>query len=244
MREERGVSLLEVLFGAEQNLDDPASAHPAVYALQCALAAQWASVGIRPHAVVGGGPGALAAAQVAGAISLEEGLRLAAAHGALEANPEGGALGGLEAALAAVAPEAPSASLVNGATGRVTESVDEIRADYWRTQARDPVEPGACAKTLAQLGIDIVIEVGADAALGPDLGDAWPESSDAPMVLSTLACPPAEGASPETGDGFVSAVAAAYDAGLDLAFAGLFAGEARRRVALPTYPFQRKRHWF
>ena len=42
----------------------------------------------------------------------------------------------------------------------------------------------------------------------------------------------------------MNAVAAAYDAGLDFAFAGLFAGEARRRVALPTYPFQRKRHWF
>ncbi|MCY3647461.1 MAG: SDR family NAD(P)-dependent oxidoreductase [Chloroflexi bacterium] len=244
MREARGASLLDVLFGAEQKLDDPAWAQPAVYALECALTAQWASIGIRPNAVVGSGPGALAAAQAAGAISLEEGLRLASAFGALEASPDEGALEGLEAALAAVSPEAPSGSLVNGVTGRVVESADELGADYWRSQGRDSVEPAACAKALAQLGVDIVIEVGPDAALGPALGEAWPDSSDAPAVLSTLACPPAEAESSEPRDGFMNAVAAAYNAGLDFAFAGLFAGEDRRRVALPTYPFQRKRHWF
>ena len=244
MREERGASLLDILFGAEQDLDDPAWAQPAVYAIECALAAQWASVGIRPNAVVGSRPGGLAAAQAAGAISLEEGLRLSAAFGVLEASPDEGALEGLEAALAALSPEVPSGALVNGVTGRVVESADELGADYWRTQARDPVEPGTCAKALAALGVDIVIEVGPDAALAPALCEAWPDSSDAPVVVLTLECPAAEGASAEPGDGFMNAVAAAYDAGLDLAFAGLFAGEARRRVALPTYPFQRKRHWF
>lgn len=244
MREERGISLLDVLFGAEQNLDEPACARPAVYALECAIAAQWASVGIRPNAVVGSGPGGLAAAQATGAITLEEGLRLAAAFGALEASPDEGALEGLEAALAAVSPEAPSGSLINGVTGRGVESVDEIGADYWRSHDRDALDPAACAGTLAQLGVDIVIDLGPDAVLGPALDEAWPDSSDAPVVLSTLACPPAKGESAEPGDGFMNAVAAAYDAGLDLAFAGLFAGESRRRVALPTYPFQRKRHWF
>ncbi len=244
MREARGASLLDVLFGPEQKLDDPGWAQPAVYALECALAAQWASIGIRPNAVVGSGPGALAAAQAAGAISLEEGLRLALAFGVLEASPDEGALEGLEAALAAVSPQVPSGSLVNGVTGRVVESADELGADYWRAQSRDPVEPGDCAKTLAQLGVDIVIEVGPDAALAPALCEAWPDSSDAPAVLSTLACPPAEAESSEPRDGFMNAVAAAYNAGLDFAFAGLFAGEDRRRVALPTYPFQRKRHWF
>ncbi|MXW29533.1 MAG: SDR family NAD(P)-dependent oxidoreductase, partial [Chloroflexi bacterium] len=43
--------------------------------------------------------------------------------------------------------------------------------------------------------------------------------------------------------GFVETVAGAYEAGLPLSFPGLFAGESRRRVALPGYPFQRRRHW-
>ncbi len=43
--------------------------------------------------------------------------------------------------------------------------------------------------------------------------------------------------------GFAETVAGAYEAGLPLSFPGLFAGESRRRVALPGYPFQRRRHW-
>ena len=43
--------------------------------------------------------------------------------------------------------------------------------------------------------------------------------------------------------GFEEAVAEAYAAGLEVGFAGMFAGEARRRVALPGYPFQRRRYW-
>ncbi|MYB52718.1 MAG: SDR family NAD(P)-dependent oxidoreductase, partial [Acidobacteriia bacterium] len=39
------------------------------------------------------------------------------------------------------------------------------------------------------------------------------------------------------------AVAEAYQAGLPVRFAGLFAGEARRRISLPSYPFQRERYW-
>ena len=43
--------------------------------------------------------------------------------------------------------------------------------------------------------------------------------------------------------GFLQAVGKAYEAGLPIAFAGLFAGEDRRRISVPGYPFQRRRHW-
>ena len=39
------------------------------------------------------------------------------------------------------------------------------------------------------------------------------------------------------------AVAGAYEAGLPVSFAGLFAGESRRRIALPGHPFERRRRW-
>ena len=43
--------------------------------------------------------------------------------------------------------------------------------------------------------------------------------------------------------GFADMVARAYEAGLDISLAGMFAGESRRRVEIPGYPFQRRRHW-
>ena len=45
------------------------------------------------------------------------------------------------------------------------------------------------------------------------------------------------------GDGFVEAVSDAWEAGLELRFEGLHAGELRRRLSLPTYPFERRRYW-
>lgn len=42
----------------------------------------------------------------------------------------------------------------------------------------------------------------------------------------------------------VEAVARMYEAGLELDFAGLFAGEMRQRISLPHYPFQTRSYWF
>ena len=228
LREERSASLLDVMFGrtdSEGALDDPAWTQPATYALECALVALWASVGIRPSAVVGQGLGELAAAQAAGVFGLEEGLRFAAARA-------GERLEGI-----AVAP--PALALVSSVTGRVMEEGDALDAAYWQRQARESVAFDRCVATLAELDVQVVVEIGPGAVLGPMVASAWPESADgtgAPVVLSSLG-------TLKDDDGFMEAVAGAYEAGLAVSFAGLFAGEARRRVSLPGYPFQRRRHW-
>ncbi|MCY3576464.1 MAG: SDR family NAD(P)-dependent oxidoreductase [bacterium] len=85
-REERGSSLLGVMFGrpdAEGDLDNPAWTQPAIYALECALTALWSSLGVRPSAVVGHSLGEFAAAHTAGVLSLEDGLRFVAGRGKL-----------------------------------------------------------------------------------------------------------------------------------------------------------------
>ncbi len=245
-RLDRAASLLDAVLGragVEEELNDPGWALPAVYALECALTAQWASVGVRPSVVVGHGPGAVAAARAAGLLSLEEGLRLAVALGALRKTRSKTALEALEAALAGVAAATPSVSLVSDVTGSVVESAAALDLEYWLCQAEDQLDLSGCAKTLAGLEVGVVVENGPSPIAGRRIGDVWPGSAGAPVVLSTLGSPPGNGSSPGPGEGFVRAVAGAYEAGLDISFAGLFAGEVRRRVSLPGYPFQRRRHW-
>ena len=56
LRQERDTSLLDVMFGRAgdaADLDDPAWSYPAIYALECALTALWASMGIQPSVVFG-----------------------------------------------------------------------------------------------------------------------------------------------------------------------------------------------
>ena len=84
--EERGISLLDVMFnrnGAEGLLDEPKWTQPAIYSLEAALTALWASVGVRPDVVVGHSLGEIAASQAAGVFTLEQGLRFASARGTL-----------------------------------------------------------------------------------------------------------------------------------------------------------------
>ena len=75
-RAERGASLLDVMFAqGEGNLNDTAWAHPALYAIECAVTALWESLGVRPDVVVGHSVGEFAAAHTAGMFGLEDGMR-------------------------------------------------------------------------------------------------------------------------------------------------------------------------
>ena len=152
------------------------------------------------------------------------------------------ALDPLEAFIGGMAVEPPSlAALVSNVTGEVVGPGELLDGAYWRRHARQPVAFAGGVRTLADLGVDVVVEIGPHSVLGPMASLAWPQQANAPVVLSSLLRPPRGEAEPEAG--FVDAVAAAYEAGMDVSFAGLFAGESRRRVPLPGYPFQRTRFW-
>lgn len=71
-------SLLEELGRAEADsrLQQTEIAQPAIFAMQLALVALWKSLGVEPTAVVGHSVGEIAAAYVAGILSLEEGARI------------------------------------------------------------------------------------------------------------------------------------------------------------------------
>jgi acyl transferase domain-containing protein/acyl carrier protein len=74
-----GWSLLEKLTADEQNsqLQGTQFGQPAIFALQVGLAALWRSWGIEPAAVLGHSAGEMSAAYIAGALSLEDAVRVA-----------------------------------------------------------------------------------------------------------------------------------------------------------------------
>ena len=329
LRDERDGSLLDVMFGragSDGDLDEPKWKQPAIYALECALTALWSSVGVRPDVVFGHSLGEIAAAQAAGVLDFEDGLRFAAARGTLigalpgagamaavfapgprvqaaldEHNAGSGgdgvciaadngahqvvsgpeadidavvarfeseevrarrlrkspayhsamvepALDDLEAVLSTISFSPPAVSFISNLTGRAVERDETLDAAYWRRQAREPVAFRACVETLAALGVDTIVEIGPHAVLGPMALLARPEPArgvaNPPVALASLRRPSDSTPGPAGGDAFVEAVAQGYEAGLPIDFEGLFAGEVRRRISVPSYPFQRRRHWF
>ncbi|WFB10770.1 SDR family NAD(P)-dependent oxidoreductase [Streptomyces sp. LX-29] len=86
-----GISVVEELRrgAADSRLDDTAVLQPAVFAVQIALAALWRSWGVEPDAVVGHSLGEVAAAHVAGALSLEDAVRVVCERSRLMSRIEG-----------------------------------------------------------------------------------------------------------------------------------------------------------
>ena len=64
-----------------------------------------------------------------------------------------------------------------------------------------------------------------------------------PAVLPDPGTPEGDGSTRNGDAAFVQVAARAYEAGLSIGFAGLFAGEKRRRISVPSYAFERRRYW-
>ena len=145
VRQARGASLLDVMFGregAQGDLSDAAWAVPALYSLECALTALWADVGVRPHVVMGMGAGELAAAQAASVLSLEDGLRIALARGDMVSN--GGDSSGMEAALSGVTFSQAAVAMVDSVTGASIDPARTVeRGALGRAGARGRAVAGA-----------------------------------------------------------------------------------------------------
>ena len=234
--EERGApTLLDVMLGrtdTEADPRDPAIGQPAIFALQCALTALWSSAGVRPSAVCGSGAGELAAAWTARVFGLEDGLRIAAARGRAQPALDGtrrhndDPLNDLESVASQATVSPPALAFVSQATGRALATDHVLDGAHWREQARAPENPERCARALADLDVDLILDIGPRPESVLTAPAAWPGPADRPAAA------------------FAERVAQAYAAGLPVSFAGLFAGEDRRRISIPDYPFERKRHWF
>ena len=133
------VPLREVMWGGDaESLRDTGFAQPALFVLEVALAALWRSWGVTPDVVLGHSVGEIAAACVAGALSLDDAACIVAARGELMARlPAGGAMVAVGAGEADVTPmlgadvsiaavNAPNAVVLSGERAAVGAVADRL----------------------------------------------------------------------------------------------------------------------
>ncbi|WP_167450028.1 beta-ketoacyl synthase N-terminal-like domain-containing protein [Streptomyces hyaluromycini] len=192
------------------------------FALQFALSTMWQSWGVRPRAVLGRGTGELVAACAAGVMDMSTAL------GFLVAGTE----------FARTVPEAalrvPSLRVLTATTGGPLTKQEALSAAHWAGVASARARPDA--------GIDELMAQGHDGYLGIG-AEATDDAMAARLVSSDRLHIPFPSSS-DPWDVLAHALAELYEAGLDVDWKGFDRGyRSTRVVAVPTYPFQRKRYW-
>ncbi|MET8981212.1 SDR family NAD(P)-dependent oxidoreductase, partial [Streptomyces sp. NPDC004539] len=302
-------SLTEVLRG-QGDLERVDVVQPVLWAVMVSLAALWSACGVTPDAVVGHSQGEIAAAVVAGALTLQDGARVAAlrsrtltalsGRGGMVSVAEAGSavrarLATWDGRIDVAALNGPAATVVAGDddaldellaacerdgvrarrvavdyashSTHVTAVEDELRAllapvaprpattpfhstvtpgpidttlldaGYWYRNLRHTVRFEEATHTLLDTGHTLFIEVSPHPVLTHALQDTLDAHPAPAAVTGTLR---------RDTDGprrFIEALAEAYAHGAPVDFTALLAGTGARRTELPSYAYQRTRHW-
>jgi amino acid adenylation domain-containing protein len=202
------------------NDDAPTSQRVTLLTFQFALAELWRSWGIVPETVLSYGGGVYAAAVAAGSLGLAEAFALCAQR------PVEVKLRELQTDM--VCPHSgrlwPKATLPDLDFASISESDREINDDARRT--------------LVEQRHDTIIVFGSDVAA--QLNDTSSAVADEMQTFGRL---PLLTDGDEDLEGLLDSLAHIYVKGFDVDWFGFDSGFARRRQILPTYPFERRRHW-
>jgi acyl transferase domain-containing protein/thioesterase domain-containing protein len=249
-----GWSLVNVLRGGSRtdegapDLDGVDVVQPVLWAVMVSLAAVWRSYGVVPDVVMGHAQGEIAAACVAGVLSLEDAAQVVALRSQ--------ALVELSGLLGTVSSDHASHLVqVEGVRDRLSELLvmvtprvaeiewlptlagqDPVAADgeYWCENLSRTVEWAPTIGVLSDRGCTAFVEVSLDLTGVQDCVDAVGSSA---VVVGWLR--PGEG-----GVGrLMMSLAELHVQGVSVDWRAVFAGSGGAVVELPTYAFQRQRYW-
>lgn len=129
----------------------------------------------------------------------------------------------------------PTIPLICNVSGNVLPANAKTDADYWTAHIRQPVAFADSIDRLQELGCEFVLELGPQGHLTRMAAANW--KGPAGNLVSCL------DRNTEDRSSFLKAMAALHVNGAKVDFRALHAGQQRRPVLLPTYPFQRQRFW-
>ena len=237
-----------------RRIDETSHTLPALVAVEYAIGRLLQAWGMRPAGTVGEGPGEYAAACFAGVLDIHQAMALAAFESRLLQRLDAGTtLGAYGAAPAhadmieartdefarfcrTISFKPPTIPLVSNVTGGWITSAEATDPNYWGRRLHRTSRVADGLRTLLTLRNGVFVEIGPGRILASLLG----QQPNAPRVVTPTLRRPDED---ESDVAFLlTALGRLWAAGVPIDAQMLFAGERRRRLGLPTYPFERQRY--
>lgn len=267
LKEPLGLDLRHVLYPpggmeqeAEEELSQPRIAQPALFVVEYALARLLMRWGIRADAMIGHGAGEYVAACMAEVMSPEDALWLVCRRGALMQEVWGGemaaVMSGERAADHSSVLEGVSARYVvevgrvrlrpgeieyiSSVTGRTARAEEVTDPAYWGRQMRECTGFSDGIEELAKRSGMVLLEVGPGEALSKLAGRSTEGVAEKSTIISTMR---SQTDSCDDARYLTVALGSLWMAGIEIGWKRYYEGERRRRVSLPTYPFERRRYW-
>jgi acyl transferase domain-containing protein len=219
-----GIDLRPALYPGDEHARRQMSQTPlaglALFAIQYALARLWIHWGVNPEAMVGDSVGEFLAACLAGVFSLEDAAELVTCRAAcFEESAKR-----FSQHVRGIALAAPRIRFLSNLTGTCITSAEAMDPGYWEQQLRQP--PRIAASMLERPGQpdSLRLHVGpagaGDEMTLSSLRQQENHGSDVAFLLETLG--------------------RLWLAGTPIDWCGFYTREQRRRLRLPTYPFERR----
>jgi acyl transferase domain-containing protein/NADPH:quinone reductase-like Zn-dependent oxidoreductase/acyl carrier protein len=139
------------------------------------------------------------------------------------------------AALAGITFREPTMALISNVTGGVAKRAELSDPEYWVRHIGEPVNFEAGMRALERRGRHAIVEIGPSRSLSGLARQCV--TTDDHLWVSSLH------SSDEDGSVITAAAATLFTAGLPISWANFHEGNRHQLVALPTYAFDRKRHW-
>ena len=137
---------------------------------------------------------------------------------------------------ACVSQQKPTIPWISTLTGTWMDAAPE--ASYWASQVRRTVRFGQAVETAIKNGATTFIEVGPGQALTQL---TLQQSSPNPLTAITSLAP--YDADSSDSESMLAALGRLWVSNVQPDWAGFYATEKRKRLNLPTYPFERKSYW-
>ncbi|RFC46556.1 MAG: Acyl transferase domain-containing protein [Verrucomicrobia bacterium] len=245
LRPHLGLDLVEILYPtaganleeAERRLGRSGLAQPAMFTVAHALATSLIHWGIRPRSLIGCGVGEFVAATLSGVMTPEEALRLLLIRGRLMDEMPAGLEPFVPRFLESfqgVTLRAPQIPMVSTVSGDWLTNPDATDPGYWASQLAKACRfHQAVNRAATSHPGQIFVEIGPRQNLPLD-------QAGGSLVLAVCGKGDAQVGEQEQ---LLQTVGQLWIHGVEVDWTAFYAGETRRRVPLPAYPFERRRHW-